>query len=311
MALRSHSDRAAAAPPSPRHSPPPPAPSPGPPHSQSSRSHSTSSLPPSSSLGAHVMHIASGVLHTAWQHSSTILRFDLRQSLTFRPPTRRRSHSLRTRPALPGASVSSGGPLYGGDANGYGYDAADDDEYIAKDASLFGSIRGGGARVKLMQVWDFPHREEGEEKNPWDVNFGFGANVVMDQGRVEPKFRLRAQHVALHLLPEPALEMRGKWPLGDTNLAVYARYRVPIAGLGRFWESTNARLMINLFHPLGTGVHLTPQGVQFDDHVFQLSKFTTMRVAAAVDFPRQFPLQDGEQPFGLRVTRLGLRSKIF
>jgi hypothetical protein len=76
------------------------------------------------------------------------------------------------------------------------------------------------------QVWDFPHREEGEEKNSWDVNFGFGANVVMDQGRVEPKFRLRAQHVALHLLPEPALEMRGKWPLGDTNLAVYARYRL-------------------------------------------------------------------------------------
>lgn len=76
------------------------------------------------------------------------------------------------------------------------------------------------------QVWDFPHREEGEEKNPWDVNFGFGANVVMDQGRVEPKFRLRAQHVALHLLPEPALEMRGKWPLGNTNLAVYARYRL-------------------------------------------------------------------------------------
>lgn len=54
---------------------------------------------------------------------------------------------------IPGASVSSGGPLYGGDGNGYGYDAAvDDDEYVAKDGSLFGSIRGGGARVKLMQV---------------------------------------------------------------------------------------------------------------------------------------------------------------
>ena len=52
-------------------------------------------------------------------------------------------------------------------------------------------------------------------------------------------------------------------------------------------------------------------GVQFDDHVFHVSKFTTMRVAAAVDFPRSFPLQQGEQPFGLRVTRLGVKSKIF
>lgn len=46
-------------------------------------------------------------------------------------------------------------------------------------------------------------------------------------------------------------------------LLVVGMCRVPIAGLGRFWESTNARLMINLFHPLGTGVHLTPQGEHF------------------------------------------------
>ncbi|XP_024377466.1 uncharacterized protein [Physcomitrium patens] len=288
-----------------RYAPPPP----------SRSSHSGASRPPlDQSLGAHVMQIASGMVQGAWKHSNTILRIDLRQAVSYRPPTRRRRavrRDLLRSPALPGASVSSGGPLYGGEGNGYGYDAAVDDEYVAKDESLFGSIRGGGARVKLMQVWDFPHREEGEEKTPWDVNFGFGANVVMDQGRVEPKFRLRAQHVALHLLPEPALEMRGKWPLGDTNLAVYARYRVPISGLGRFWESTEARLMINLYHPHGTGVHLTPQGVQFDDHVFHIAQFTTMRVAAAVDFPHSFPLQEGEQPFGLRLTRLGLKSVIF
>lgn len=75
------------------------------------------------------------------------------------------------------------------------------------------------------QVWNMPLNVVGEGYNPWDVNFAFGANVVMDQGRVEPKFRLRAHHFALHLLPEPAIEMRGKWPLGDTNLAIYARYR--------------------------------------------------------------------------------------
>lgn len=36
--------------------------------------------------------------------------------------------------------------------------------------------------------------------------------------------------------------------------------RVPFSGIGRFWESPNARLMVNFFHPLGTGVHLTPGG---------------------------------------------------
>ena len=108
------------------------------------------------SLGGRVMHIASGIFQTAWQHSSTILRFDLRQSFTYRPPTRRRAGPPPRSPVLPGASVSPGGPLYGGDAHGYGYDAAVDDEYVAKDASLFGSIRGGGARVKLLQVSEMP-----------------------------------------------------------------------------------------------------------------------------------------------------------
>jgi hypothetical protein len=52
-------------------------------------------------------------------------------------------------------------------------------------------------------------------------------------------------------------------------------------------------------------------GVQFDEHVVRIGEFTTMRVAAALDFPRQFPLEDGEQPVKLRVTRLGIKSKIF
>jgi hypothetical protein len=56
---------------------------------------------------------------------------------------------------------------------------------------------------------------------------------------------------------------------------------------------------------------LSNTGVQFDEHVVRIGEFTTMRVAAALDFPRQFPLEDGEQPVKLRVTRLGLKSKIF
>jgi hypothetical protein len=75
-----------------------------------------------------------------------------------------------------------------------------------------------------MQVWNLSNDDK-EPRVPWNLNFGFGVNVVMDQGQVEPKVRIRAKHIALHLLPEPLLELRGKWPLGNTNLAVNLRYR--------------------------------------------------------------------------------------
>lgn len=84
----------------------------------------------------------------AWKNSSTILRIDLRQSLRFQAPKRLRGGP---RKVLPGASVSTGGPLYAGETGGYG-GYGEEDEYAAKDESLFGSIRGGGARLKLMQV---------------------------------------------------------------------------------------------------------------------------------------------------------------
>jgi hypothetical protein len=94
------------------------------------------------------MDMVGAIFRGAWKNSSTILRIDLRQSLRYQAPKRLRGGP---RKALPGASVSTGGPLYGGEAGGYGGYGVED-EYVAKDESLFGSIRGGGARLKLMQV---------------------------------------------------------------------------------------------------------------------------------------------------------------
>jgi hypothetical protein len=51
-------------------------------------------------------------------------------------------------------------------------------------------------------------------------------------------------------------------------------------------------------------------GVEFEDQKFPIGKFGTMRVAASVDFPRKFPLEEGEQPFRLRITQLGLKTRI-
>lgn len=88
------------------------------------------------------------------------------------------------------------------------------------------------------QVWDFKDTETGEERLPWNVNFGFGANVVMDRGEVQPKLRIRAKYAAFHFLPEPYLELRGKWPLGSTNLAIRARYRSVCSFHHTYWWFT-------------------------------------------------------------------------
>lgn len=172
-------------------------------------------------------------------------------------------------------------------------------------------IQGGGAQLKLMQIWDFPDTDTGLPSLPWDLNFGFGAKIEMDKGgHLEPQMRLRAKHVALHLLPMPLLELRGKWPLGGSRLAINIHYRVPLLHLSKFWESPTAQLCLNLYNPIGTGFHLSPGGLEFDEHVVNIGQNTKLRVAASVDFPRQFPLKAGEQPIRVHVNRLGVKARI-
>lgn len=65
----------------------------------------------------------------------------------------------------------------------------------------------------------------------------------MDRGEAEPKLRIRAKHAAFHFFPEPYLELRGKWPLFDTNLAIRARYRsvFPEAQMKLWFNISNGR----------------------------------------------------------------------
>jgi len=172
----------------------------------------------------------------------------------------------------------------------------------------FHGLQGGGARLKLMQIWEFKNPETGQDRLP--LNIGFGGNVVMDRGEAEPKLRIRSKYAAFHFFPEPYLELRGKWPLGDTNLAIRARYRIPVSSMRAIWEPQSSQFLVNLYHRSGRLFHLTPGGVEFEDPTIPFGQFGTMRLAASVDFPRQLPLQEGEQPFRLRIMRLGLKSRI-
>lgn len=88
-----------------------------------------------------------------------------------------------------------------------------------------------------------------------------GANFDMDRSVLEPKMRIRSRHVALHLLPRPEVELKAKWVLGYRNMALDLRYRVPVDGVGKFWDGARgARILINLFQMPGSGLHLTPGG---------------------------------------------------
>lgn len=172
-------------------------------------------------------------------------------------------------------------------------------------------IYGQGARFKLMQVWDFRDGRTGEPSLPYKMNIGAGADFDLDASQLVPKLRIRTEFGALHLLPEPELELKGRWPIANTNMLLGVRYRVPVKSADRFWEADGgARLMINLFNPVGSGFHLTPAGLEFDEQIVRLGEHTALRVAATLHFPRRIPLEPGEPPLRVTMHRLGLKARL-
>jgi hypothetical protein len=169
-----------------------------------------------------------------------------------------------------------------------------------------GNVRGpGGARLKLMQIWDFASPDSRQPS----FNFGMGANFDLDTNQLTAKCRFKSDQVGLLLLPEPALELRGKWRVFDSPLAVDVKYQCPVTNFTKFWESP-AKVRVRFFNANHAGLHITPGGVEFEERDLKLGKYASLRVAAAVDFPRQLPLEEGDQALNVRVSRLGLKARI-
>eukprot|EP01018_Ginkgo_biloba_P000255 Gb_41159 [translate_table: standard] len=85
---------------------------------------------------------------------------------------------------------------------------------------------------------------------------------------------------------------------------------IPLIDLEKIWESPGAHLMVNFYSQLGSGFHLTPGGLEFDEHVMKIGKYTTMRVAASILFPRRLPPEEGEQPIRIEIHRLGVKTRM-
>ncbi|KAF8072590.1 Cbwd1 [Scenedesmus sp. PABB004] len=142
------------------------------------------------------------------------------------------------------------------------------------------------------------------------LDFGVGVGVDLDRQELHGVARLKvADLLSLKLLPQPLLKVGGAWPLPvGGGMALRVKYEVPLTRLGEFWQPP-ARLMVRLDNDVGTGVHLTPTGVEFDERRLTLGKSTEVRAGATLRFPRSLPVdRDDPDAFKLHVHRLSLKT---
>jgi len=180
-------------------------------------------------------------------------------------------------------------------------------EEMESEGGWLGPMHGRGARLKLMQIWDFPD-EAGRPTLPLGLNFGVGANFDMDRVLLQPKLRLRGRHVALHIFPSPEIELRAEYPVWG-SLGVELKFRLPVQSEHALWDSrSGARILVALNHRYGSGVHLATRGLEFDEPVLRIGEHTNLRVAAIVGFPSVIPFEG--KPLKIQVQRLGLKTRI-
>lgn len=138
---------------------------------------------------------------------------------------------------------------------------------------------------------------------------GLGLEFDMDSTRLKPRMQLKFCNLAaIRLLPSPVLRLHKTLDLGFSGLAVRLEYDCPLGNLDRFWEPP-ARAMIRLESSPGSGVRLSPLGVELDEVRFGLGEAMRVRAAASVPFPRQFPVEDGANFVKVDVHRLGLKAR--
>lgn len=115
--------------------------------------------------------------------------------------------------------------------------------------------------------------------------------------------------LSFKIAPEPVLRVGGSYSPPGTRMALRLRYECPLNNLGEFWRSP-ARLMLRLDNNTGTGVHLSPSGIEFDERVLALGKRAQIRGSALLRFPRQLPVDpDDPDAFKLQVHRLSFKTQ--
>ena len=78
-----------------------------------------------------------------------------------------------------------------------------------------------------------------------------------------------------------------------------------------YTDRTANRLFVmhRLDNQAGSGIHVGPSGVEFDERVLALGANAEARFGASVGFPRQLPVVEGQQLFNWNIHRLGLKTR--
>jgi len=218
---------------------------------------------------------------------------------------------------------------YNGWGDGYGGGGGGDGS-----GSQRHNFRVEQTRVKIMQKWEggvFSQRQVGggsERKSR--VDLGVGLDVSLMEADVVPELRLRlrtansdnAPNLYLRVLPRQELVGRTRVPILNTGLFLGLRLQVPLASIGDVgsylrgggrdeFRSGGAQPMITaqLLRPAGTGAHLSTSGLEFDEKILRLGPDCALRLAASVDFPREYPLPEiDEGPLRLKIKKLGVKK---
>lgn len=189
-------------------------------------------------------------------------------------------------------------------------------------------------RLKVMQKWEtgvFRQRQvSGGTERKARLDLGVGADVSLMEANVIPELRVRlrlansdnAPNLYLRALPRQEVVGRTRVPIFNSGLYLGIRLQVPLESLGDVgsylkgggrdpFHSGGAKPMITaqVLRPAGTGAHVSTWGVEFDEKILRLGDDCALRLAASLDFPREFPPPRDQGPLQLNVKKLGVKKR--
>mmetsp|Transcript_18751 Transcript_18751/g.56712 ORF Transcript_18751/g.56712 Transcript_18751/m.56712 type:complete len:379 (+) Transcript_18751:75-1211(+) len=167
---------------------------------------------------------------------------------------------------------------------------------------VLGRVAGAFKQQPAFRVWG------ARPLKPPLFSLGVGASLELDQAGLLPHMRVRFQDWAtLKILPAPVVKLQKSFQVPNSTLSLRLRYECPLEAI-EDWYRPPARLLVRLDNTVGSGIHLSPQGIDFDQRVVNLGQSTSIRFAGHAGFPRQIPVPEGRPLLETQVDRLGLKT---
>eukprot|EP00803_Ostreobium_quekettii_P009399 evm.model.scf_1161.4 EVM.evm.TU.scf_1161.4 scf_1161:37124-43122(+) len=142
------------------------------------------------------------------------------------------------------------------------------------------------------------------------LDLGIGLRMGVSPVQLTPVVRIRLwDSVTIKAFPTPLLKISRALPFEWMGMTARLRYEVPFLAedMDSLWKPP-ARLLLRLEPQKNSGLHFYPGGLELGDNKIPLGNGTTLRAAAGLNFPRQFPYDGGEEGPSWEIRRLGLKT---